>query len=586
MPIALEPIRDPHRMDVVGVHILDTDFGALSDQSSRASKEKGSWRSDTPIEVLMHEEALRQLNSIDMEVLCGIATKVNGGGKCTIVPSMTCIGASNIVVFIAFEEDTNNATRWIARFPLLELCGLTDDPGLLSEVVESMVATMQYVSERTSIPLPKVHHWDGTFENELGRPYVLMDAARGNNLYELDRVGMDMEDVLNKLSSFVDQWAMCNAELASLQFDRIGALKRDSEGQIVVGKLCTQANLHFTPLVQSDNYRGPFNSIADYLLMTSELTTLGRSSSSNPVKEYSYCDFLRSKLIDSMLTYYVDPTFLNGPFVLSHVDFDIQNILVDEKNGFKITGIVDWDLAAVVPLQSHLRVPDMLMCDKWTKSRQQGKAICEWQVEFAKKYRDHYKSCLKRHIRQRQLDYPVDSLLEDGYLFSRFERAAAESPDDEGFEELWSHVYGTQINWKDVIKGMETADWGTVMAERLSLPMGEDTHKEESDTEIDNTIPQSRPETHDTFTKFGDQKTKWTKRFANKLRWSWWHIEQCLLCRMNLKRVPILMRADRGVSQPPTSAGRMVSDLLGKAKSDGLETILQDLRELEEEAKK
>jgi hypothetical protein len=556
----LEPIRDPHLMEVVGVHILDTEFGGLqSDQRSDVLESNRSWASgETPIEVLLHEEAMKQLNSIDMGVLCRIATRAHGRGSCTILPSMTCIGASNIVVFIAFDDDDEkDGTRWVARFPLLGLRGLTDDPGLLAEVIDSMVTTMQYVSKHTSIPVPNVHHWNSTSSNELGRPYVLMDAARGNSLYELDRVGMDMEEVVKKLSSFVDQWAMYNAELASLQFERIGALKQEADGLIGVGRLCTQENLHFTPLVEADNYRGPFTSVADFLFAMSELTTQGRYSTRNPTNKYSYQDFLHSKLIISMLPYYVNPNFLNGPFVLSHVDLDIQNILVDENNGFKITGIVDWDLAAVLPLQSHIRLPDMLLCDKWTMSRQQGKSISPWQLEFAQQYRSHYKLCLEKHLRDRQLDYPVDTLVNSGYLFSRFQHAISEKPDDEGFDELWKHVYGSRLNWKDVIKGMETADWGTVMEERLSLPVPAETDNETSESDKD---VQSRPETNDTFIKFGTQDPKWTKRISNKLRWGWWHVEQCLLCRMSSKRVPVLMQDGRGLSAPPSSVAVMLTD--------------------------
>ena len=207
----------------------------------------------------------------------------------------------------------------------------------------------------------------------------------------------------------------------------------------------------------------------------------------------------------------------------------------------------------------------MLMCDQWTKSRQRGKAISPWQIEFAKKYREHYKSCLKKHLGERQLDYPVDTLLENGYLFSRFERAISENPDDEGFDLLWNHIYGSQLNWKDVINGMGTADWGTVMAERLSLPMPMEIDHETSESDRD---VQSRPETHDTFIKLGTQNPKWTKRVANKIRWSWWHVEQCLLCHMDSKRVPILMRDGRG---PLSSVGVMISSFGNPGRGNGIE---------------
>jgi hypothetical protein len=412
-----------------------------------------------------------------------------------------------------------------------------------------------------------------------------MDAAKGNSLYELEHVrGFDMTETVKKLASFVDQWALYNAELATLQFEQIGSLQRDGDN-VHVNKLCSQANVYYTDLVETDEYRGPFHSSSDYLLATSELKCKGLSSASNVLKKSSYHDFLQSKLIESMFPYYLDSTLSNGPFVLSHVDFDIQNILVDEKNGFKITGVVDWDFAAVVPLQSHIRVPDMLMCDTWTESRQHRKVILPWQIDFAKMYREHYKLCLKRHLQDRKLEYPTDSLLENSYLYSRYERAIAENPDDEGFDVLWSHVYGKQLDWNDVIKRMGAADWGTVMAERLSLAAATETDGT-NETELDDTNPRSRPETHDTFKKFGNQNPKWTKRFANKLRWGWWHIEQCILCRTDSKRVPVLMRAHRGISQPTSSAGVMRRDLPRALKANAVEAIQENLENQKERAKK
>src|SRR5947207_2068333 len=406
-----------------------------------------SWPSgDHPIELLARKEAIKQLKTIGLDRLGRLAERVKGEGKCTVLTSMTRIGAANVVIFLAFDDV--EATRWIARFPLVGR--LTDSPDLLAELVESMIATMQFVSDRTSIPIPKIHHWDSTFSNELRRPYVIMDAAKGNSLYELEHVGaFNMEDTVKKLGSFVNQWALYNAELAALRFEQIGSLQR-GEDDLYVHRLCSRANVYYSDLMEGDKYRGPFNSVTDYLLSISELKCRALPSATSVLERYTYHDFLRSKLVESMLPYFVNSTLLNGPFVLSHIDLDIQNILVDETNGFKITGVVDWDLAAVVPLQSHLRIPDMLMCDQWTKSRQRGKAISPWQIEFAKKYREHYKSCLKKHLGERQLDYPVDTLLENGYLFSRFERAISENPDDEGFDLLWNHIYGSQLNWKDV----------------------------------------------------------------------------------------------------------------------------------------
>ena len=128
-------------------------------------------------------QSATQLESIDLEKLARIASGLNDGTHCTALDSLTRIGSKNIIVFLAFDDD--NQTRWVARFPLLG--GNGKDNTYLGEAVESMVVTMQYVSEHTSIPIPKVHHWDGTSANELGRPYVIMEAVKGNSLLELER---------------------------------------------------------------------------------------------------------------------------------------------------------------------------------------------------------------------------------------------------------------------------------------------------------------------------------------------------------------------------------------------------------------
>lgn len=58
-----------------------------------------------------------------------------------------------------------------------------------------------------------------------------------------------------------------------------------------------------------------------------------------------------SSLIESLPSLF-HPTY---PQVLTHGDFSITNILVDEQN-FEITGIVDWSLAAIMPFGMDLDI--------------------------------------------------------------------------------------------------------------------------------------------------------------------------------------------------------------------------------------
>ena len=494
---------------------------------------------------MIYRESLRQCKTIDLDKLTKLAQAVKADGTCEVLRGMTQIGGSNIIMFLAFDDEAG--TRWVARFPTIGSTGLTADRNMLAKLIESMVATMAFVSDHTSLPVPKIHHWSSSSDNDLGRPYVIMDAAKGNSLYELQNAGFDLVEFVDKLSSFVDEWAQYIAELAGLQFEQIGSLAPQSDrDEVVVGPLLNSRNVRYASFMEDDVFRGPFNSVGDYLLTTSRLVrkALHSKSSEFPL---TIQDFLHSKLIESLLPFYVDSALLKHPFVLSHVDFDLQNILVDETNNFKITGIVDWDLAAVLPLQSHLRVPDILMCDQWTKVRQTNRAIQPWQLRFAAKYRDHFKWCLIKHLHEKGLDYPAGDLLESGYLFGRFQRAITEEPQADIMDEIWSHVYGMELSWKDIIKEMQKADWGTVMVENLSFPIPKEAMAdgEEQVDDTRNTAP-SRPETTDTFWNHF-KKATWKDRMLNKLRWGLWHIERCILCEIGPKRVSLLDR--RGVTE-------------------------------------
>lgn len=518
-------------------------------ESSSDSRSHASQVLDNPamaFQVLRRKDAIKQLQSFDLESLRALATRVKGDGtKCTILTSMTRIGAANIVLFIEFDDVSS--TRWVTRFPLLGKYGLANDPKLLTESIESMITTMQYVSKSTTIPTPKIHCWSSTSENELKRPYVIMDATCGTSLYELERMGVDM-DALD-LTSFVDQWAKYTAELASIQFGQIGSLKRDAAGDVFVDRLCSRWNVYFTPRVKDDIFRGPFHSAAEYLLTSCELKYQALSSAEFNDVPLSYRKYLRLKLLETLIPYYVYAPLLKGPFVLGHIDFNIQNILVNEKDRFKITGIIDWDLAAVLPLQSHLRVPDILMCDTWTETMRLADGIT-WEVNFAKKYRTRYQSSLIHYLQEKQLNYPAETLLQNGYQYYQFERALMDTPEDETIELLWTHVYGTESDWKSKVEGIMSSDWGVAMAEQLSLPLdeskidnGEVTPSDELRT-ANSRVGESSLVEKDILPTPLKPRSKWTSRLSYKLRRGWNHVQQSLLCQAEPIRLPPRMRSN------------------------------------------
>jgi aminoglycoside phosphotransferase (APT) family kinase protein len=453
-------------------------------------------------------EGMEQLDTIDLEKLRDLASELNNGAKCRILPSLTRIGSKNIIIFLAFKDSAS--TRWIARFPLIK-DHLTDNTHL-AELIESMVVTMGFISERTSIPVPKVHHWNATSTNVFGRPYVIMDAVKGNTLLELERSGLDLDVSKHELAFFVSQWAFHCGELAALVFPGIGSLRfgKDDPREIILGGLSSRGN------VSVDSAR-PFQSAMEYFFATAEHNAARNKPSSRR-------EFLRSKLLESLLAYYVDPTLSSGPFVLTHANLDLQHILVDR--GFKITGIIDWDFAAILPLQSHLRIPDSLTCDIWPVSRKFEHRIMPWQIEFAETYRPWYTSCLLKHVRKLDVDYAVGHLLDHSYLFSLLERSLRGVPTDDDLDLLWTNIYGPHPPWRDTINAMSSAHWGVTMSERLALTDAESLAADEQSEP-----PVSRAGTEKPASMVR-RPPSWSMRIQNKVKWGWWYIEQLLLCQL------------------------------------------------------
>jgi len=484
-----------------------------------------------------------QLESIDLDKLTRIATELTNGAECMALESMTRIGSKNIIIFLAFDDEKN--TRWIARFSLLGR--QASDNSCLAEAIESMVVTMQYVADHTSIPVPKVHHWDGTSANELGRPYTIMDAMKGNSLVELERAGCKLETITHALPAFIEQWAIYNAELAALQFDRIGSFRWDSAGNVILDKLCSRTTRMLSNPKSFDHLRGPFYSVPEYLLSISELKLLAVATDATSTTDLQR-NFLRSKLAESLISYYLDSELSRGPFVLTHGDLGLQHILVDETRGYKITGIIDWDLAAILPIQSHVRLPDLLICDLWPSHKQQVHGITSWHIEFAWNNRDLFKSALMNQLKKLDFSFAVEKLLESDQLFPVLEKALSDVPDVPDLDLLWGRVYGAQFNWRDAIRAMETADWGMAMAERMSICSEPDAREEgngnskESRTAVADANCPSRPTTEKSDSVVLRVHTNWSKRMENKVRWGWWHTEQLLLCRFGTPRVQLLMR--------------------------------------------
>jgi len=269
------------------------------------------------------------------------------------------------------------------------------------------------------------------------------------------------------LQKLTVQWARYIMQLATLRFAKVGSLRRNEDGDVIVSRLLTP----HTALLdkRSERLRGPFPSAADYLLSASAAKKERNWREGGPL---AYGRYLRATLIDGFMCYLMDYSYNSGPFVLNHPDFGVGHILIDPQGG-DITGVLDWDWAAVVPLQSHIYVADELnyefLPSDEIDNEPGGRAENGWKLDFSKKYRQTFEEGLIAAAEGMGLDYRVDELLDRSLMFKMYERALQSSHDERYFPALWQHVYGEVVPYDRLRTGMKFAEWGRKAAQRHAL---------------------------------------------------------------------------------------------------------------------
>lgn len=272
---------------------------------------------------------------------------------------------------------------------------------------ESEVATMEYVRQHTSIPVPRVIAFCSSNANELGYEWILMEMMQG----------VPLRTVWNKMAEaarikFFAEVATHAKKLLSLRFSGFGSIyfadvadrvegrsllatpnsNNDTNGTngvngvngriglngpFVLGRIVSQ-DFFFNKRVHFSGSRGPFQTTRQ--LVDARMNLLGQriqNLSTTPGEPY-FCGsdeaLARHKsLVDvvfSQLTALV-PQLVpqdNGPEdvgVLWHDDLSQHNMLVDPVT-YKLAGIVDWEAVSILPAyESYDALPAFLSDRDW-----------------------------------------------------------------------------------------------------------------------------------------------------------------------------------------------------------------------------
>lgn len=287
----------------------------------------------------------KTLTSHGLDAIYSLASSFNDGRPCVRgyddSGAWVRKGGYNMSFWVEFE----NNVKWVVRFPMVGAIA----PELVDEKLKIEVATMRFLSDKTTIPVPRLiaygltgnpHHCDGlpflilthvpgkplpTIWKQLGNPAKqkiyeqLADIVMQLRLQPFDRVGaLTLDDC--------DQWTLSNrpltADLANLQRDGI---------EIRMTSCYTSALEYFTNYF--NHHRRRF---------------LEQPNSTDEV-----CDarekYAGLSLFEPLISQYVNRDFNEGPFVLCHGDLHQPNLLIDDD--LQIVAVLDWEWSCVLPIQ-------------------------------------------------------------------------------------------------------------------------------------------------------------------------------------------------------------------------------------------
>ena len=233
----------------------------------------------------------------------------------------------------------------------------------------SEVATLSYMREHTSVPVPRVIAYNSTAENELGCEWILMERVPG---VALTNVWSDIDlETKSRETKVIAEFAR---QLRGTQqhFAAIGNLyfREDidtsnpavrvvptEDEKYVLGPVVTPYMFAGGRKLRVSRNLGPYSNDAEYIsaLAATEIEDIKLLQSADA---HSYADFDEDLAEDAEeiievlneLQTISTALFPSRPrhFALHHHDLSLANILVDPAT-YEITGIVDWECVGTRP---------------------------------------------------------------------------------------------------------------------------------------------------------------------------------------------------------------------------------------------
>jgi hypothetical protein len=306
-----------------------------------------------------HRAWVRKLIDARTEIVEFVDTRMNGGGAAAYKGFFK--GGFNL----SFHIDLGDGrTSVLIRFAMP---GETVTPWR-DEKVANEVRAIEYLREKTTIPLPHIHCWGSTKESprQLG-PFIVMDFVDGTRLSRFLRQPFDDESepvILNKdvdeatLDTIYEQIADYMLQMSRLSFSRIGAISRDTVEPgtwAVTGRPLT---LHMNVLGTATGYpvdqfhTAPLDSARTYFELVARQHLLHLETQRNLAKDAADVQrrYVARHRFKQLITKYCAAIDDAGPFKIFCDDMQPANMLID-PNTLRIALVLDFEFTNSMPAQ-------------------------------------------------------------------------------------------------------------------------------------------------------------------------------------------------------------------------------------------
>ncbi|KAK2804331.1 hypothetical protein FQN50_006622 [Emmonsiellopsis sp. PD_5] len=313
---------------------------------------------------------LSKVLDLKIEIATFVASRCRRGQAKEIVGYMK--GSFNLGLHVRFDAGPDA----VIRFPKPGYTAFRD------EKVANEVQFMQYLSETTTIPLPRVIDWGRTEDSphRLG-PFIIMDYVRGTRLSTVLKQQTESQEehaILNAnidnamLDKIYGQVASFMLQLYQLNFPLIGSISRDPalKSWSVTGRPLTYnmnelATVSFYPTGKFPTK--PFASAREYFqnLADEHITHLQTQRNLAKDPEDAWKRYVARHRFKKLIPKYC--TDDAGPFKPFCDDLQPSNMLIDEET-LEITAVLDFEFTNVAPAQFSYDPPWWLLLlgpDMW-----------------------------------------------------------------------------------------------------------------------------------------------------------------------------------------------------------------------------